>query len=160
MKCNKTTSVAFYQICLMTLLRGENAWTAGRCRLLSGGGMVLATTCVTRVDCTTRWTASTGLSSNPRGGWWGKQEHRLLVWMGSVVLKKKLNSSNLCLVWGSPLRGGWVCPAPTVTPQPQPCGGETQKGSRSATPAASTWNSTGWEAQRWAPKLQKWIKKG
>lgn len=59
----------------MTLLRGESVWTVGRCQPPSGGGMARATTCVTPADCTTRWTASTDLLSNLKGGWWVTAEH-------------------------------------------------------------------------------------
>lgn len=40
--------------------------------------------------------------------------------------------------------GEQVCVAPTVIPVPPRCGGETQRASLSAMPAACTWNCTGW----------------
>lgn len=61
--------VISYQICLMTSLRAESAWTAERCQPPSGGETVPVTTCVTPAGCTIRWTASTDLLSNPRDGW-------------------------------------------------------------------------------------------
>lgn len=59
----------------MTLLRGESAWTAGRCPPPSGGGTVPVTTCATLADFITRWTASTDLSSNPKDAWWVKLDN-------------------------------------------------------------------------------------
>ena len=47
----------------------ESAWIVAPLRLRSGVGIPTDTTCATLVDCTTRWTALTGLSSNPRGKW-------------------------------------------------------------------------------------------
>lgn len=61
----------------MTSLKAESASTVGPCRPPSGGEMVPATTCVTPVGCTTKWTASTDLLSNLKDGWWVTEQGSL-----------------------------------------------------------------------------------
>lgn len=57
------------QSCWMISLRVVSVWTAGRCLLLCGGETGRVITCVTLAVSITRWTGSTGRSSNPRDDW-------------------------------------------------------------------------------------------
>lgn len=135
----------------MTLLKDESVSTVGPCRPLSGGETVPATTCVTPVGFTTKWTASTDHLSNLKDGWWVTEHDSITVpYRRRALLLREMCSfdlTNLCGMFHrySLPQEGWACPAPTVTPPPPPCGGEMQRGSRCATPVAFTWNCMGWD---------------
>lgn len=127
-----------HQTYSMTLLKDESVSTVGPCPPPSGGEMVPATTCVTPVGFTTKWTASTDLLSNLKDGWWVKEQD-------SIPTKKCFLLFLLMFYCCSLPQEGWACPAPTATPPPPPCGGEMQRGSRCATHVAFTWNCMGWD---------------
>lgn len=141
-----------HQTYSMTLLKDESVSIVGPCRPPSGGEMVPATTCVTPVGFTTKWTASTDLLSNLKDGWWVPYQWwpLLLEKMFSFI---HTNVYGMFYCYSLP-QEGWACPAPTVTPPPPPCGGEMQRGSRCATPVAFTWNCMGWDTTNTAEEQE------
>lgn len=117
---------------------------------LCGAGMAQATTCVTPVDCTTRWTAKTDHWSDPRRDWYDPLTHTVTHfsgWLYSFVLyssnDKLLQKMISSLCFRLSASGPAHC-VPTVTPAQQHCGDATPTESLCVTPVDSISNCTMW----------------
>ena len=124
---------------------------------LCGAGMVQATTCVTPVDCTTRWTAKTDHWSDPRRDWYDPLTYTVthFSWVASQFVLYSTNNKLLqkmisFLCFRLSASGPAHC-VPTVTPARQHCGDATPTESLCVTPVDSISNCTMWVSRNYIP---------
>lgn len=108
------TLIYFFFLCIFdSEQRPESVSTAEPQPPLCGVGMVQATTCATPVDCTTRWMAKTGRSSDQRRDWYGPPMMPLpLDYMNNLSLSEQLSNADyfiFCVFQIVSKRAGTMC---------------------------------------------------